>query len=102
MPLPCSTDKHTQCHVHTYAHTQYARRGGEASLDISADLTELGRTPVAVICAGAKSVLDIPRTLEFLETQGVPVVAYGADELPAFFTRHSGCAAPLRVDTPKQ
>ena len=57
---------------------------------------------MAVICAGAKSVLDIPRTLEFLETQGVPVVAYGADELPAFFTRHSGCAAPLRVDTPKQ
>jgi pseudouridine-5'-phosphate glycosidase len=51
-------------------------RGGESSLDISADLTELGRTPVAVVCAGAKSVLDIPRTLEFLETQGVTVAAY--------------------------
>lgn len=71
-------------------------------MDVSADLTELGRTPVAVVCAGAKSVLDIPRTLEFLETQGVPVVAYGADELPAFFTRASGVAAPLRVDTPAE
>ena len=77
-------------------------RGGEATMDVSADLTELGRTPVAVICAGAKSVLDIPRTLEFLETQGVCVAAYGADEFPAFFTRHSGCAAPCRVDTPAQ
>ncbi|KAL4459061.1 hypothetical protein ABPG75_013926 [Micractinium tetrahymenae] len=77
-------------------------RGGEATMDISADLTELGRTPVAVVCAGAKSVLDIPRTLEFLETQGVCVAAYGADEFPAFFTRCSGCRAPARVDTPAQ
>lgn len=77
-------------------------RGGEASMDVSADLTELGRTPVAVVCAGAKSVLDIPRTLEFLETQGVPVAGYGVDELPAFFTRRSGVRAPCRVDTPKQ
>ncbi|GBF99787.1 hypothetical protein Rsub_12227 [Raphidocelis subcapitata] len=77
-------------------------RGGESSMDVSADLTELGRTPVAVICAGAKSVLDIPRTLEYLETQGVPVAAFGADELPAFFTRHSGCKAPCRVDTPRE
>ncbi|KAI8464651.1 MAG: pseudouridine-5'-phosphate glycosidase [Monoraphidium minutum] len=77
-------------------------RGGESSMDVSADLTELARTPVAVICAGAKSVLDIPRTLEFLETRGVPVAAYGVDELPAFFTRASGCAAPCRVDTPAE
>lgn len=77
-------------------------RGGEDSMDISADLTELGRTPVAVVCAGAKSVLDIPRTLEYLETQGVCVAAYGADEFPAFFSRHSGCKAPCRVDTPEQ
>lgn len=71
-------------------------------MDISADVTELGRTPVAVICAGAKSVLDIPRTLEYLETQGVCVAAYGADEFPAFFTPHSGCAAPCRFDTPQE
>ena len=77
-------------------------RGGETSLDVSADLTELGRTPVAVICAGAKSVLDIPRTLEYLETQGVCVAGYGVDEFPAFFTRHSGCKAPTRFDTPRQ
>mmetsp|Transcript_27796 Transcript_27796/g.44573 ORF Transcript_27796/g.44573 Transcript_27796/m.44573 type:complete len:378 (-) Transcript_27796:1780-2913(-) len=77
-------------------------RGGERTMDVSADLTELGRTPVAVVCAGAKSVLDIPRTLEFLETQGAAVVGYGVDEFPAFFTRASGCAAPARVDTPRQ
>jgi len=71
-------------------------------MDISADLTELGRTPIAVICAGAKSVLDIPRTLEYLETQGVCVAAFGTDEFPAFFTRHSGCKAPCRFDTPEQ
>lgn len=74
-------------------------RGGELSLDISADLCELGRTPVCVVCAGAKSILDIPRTLEFLETQGVAVLALGADEFPAFFTRRSGCPAPTRVET---
>jgi pseudouridine-5'-phosphate glycosidase len=77
-------------------------RGAEVSMDISADLTELGRTPVTVICAGAKSVLDIPRTLEYLETQGVCVAAYGVDEFPAFFTRHSGCRAPTRFDSPEQ
>eukprot|EP00877_Chromochloris_zofingiensis_P007065 jgi/Chrzof1/2611/Cz11g22120.t1 len=77
-------------------------RGGETTMDISADLTELGKTPVAVVCAGAKSVLDIRRTLEFLETQGVCVAAYGADEFPAFFSRHSGCKAPCRVDTPSE
>eukprot|EP00897_Mesotaenium_endlicherianum_P009793 jgi/Mesen1/8842/ME000053S08247 len=72
-----------------------------AAMDVSSDLTELGRTPVAVVCAGAKSILDIPRTLEYLETQGVTVVAYGCDEFPAFFTRHSGCHAPCRLDTPE-
>jgi pseudouridylate synthase len=71
-------------------------------MDVSADLTELGRTPVAVVCAGVKSVLDIPRTLEYLETQGVCVAAYGADEFPAFFTRRSGCSAPCRVDSPQE
>eukprot|EP00850_Spirogloea_muscicola_P011955 SM000076S21776 [mRNA] locus=s76:141610:144250:- [translate_table: standard] len=77
-------------------------RMGESTMDISSDLTELGRTPVAVVCAGAKSVLDIPRTLEYLETQGVTVVAYGADDFPAFFTRSSSCLAPCRVDTPEE
>ena len=77
-------------------------RGGEHSLDVSADLHELGRTPVAVVSAGCKAILDIPRTLEVLETQGVPVIGYGCDEVPAFYTRHSGCAAPLRLDTPAQ
>uniref|UniRef100_A0A7R9YTE3 Pseudouridine-5'-phosphate glycosidase n=1 Tax=Chlamydomonas euryale TaxID=1486919 RepID=A0A7R9YTE3_9CHLO len=71
-------------------------------MDVSADLTELSRTPVAVVCAGAKSVLDIPRTLEYLETQGASVAALGCDEFPAFFSRTSGCRAPSRVDTPEQ
>jgi pseudouridine-5'-phosphate glycosidase len=70
--------------------------------DISADLVELARTPVAVVCAGAKSVLDIPRTLEILETQGVPVVGYGADEFPAFYVRTSGEPVTARVDSPRQ
>ena len=74
-------------------------RGGESSLDISADLTELGRTPVIVVCAGVKSILDIPRTLEFLETQGVAVITLGSDEFPAFFTRKSGCKSPLVADS---
>lgn len=75
-------------------------RGGENTMDVSSDLTELGRTPVAVICAGVKSILDIPRTLEYLETQGVPVIGYGTEEFPAFFTRRSRCKVPCRVDTP--
>lgn len=75
-------------------------RGGEASLDVSADLTELARTPVAVVCAGAKAILDLPRTLEVLETQGVPVVGYGTDELPAFYTRDSGVGLTAQVDDP--
>ena len=70
--------------------------------DISADLTELGRTPVAVICAGAKSIFDIPATLEILETQGVPVVGYRTDEFPAFFVQTSGEDITARVDTPVQ
>ncbi|MEM7158657.1 MAG: pseudouridine-5'-phosphate glycosidase [Myxococcota bacterium] len=77
-------------------------RGGQHSLDVSADLTELARTPVAVVCAGCKAILDIPRTLEVLETHGVPVIGYGCDEVPAFYTRTSGCLAPLRLDTPEQ
>jgi pseudouridine-5'-phosphate glycosidase len=77
-------------------------RGGERSWDVSADLFELGRTPVAVVCAGAKSVLDIPRTLEVLESQGVAVAAYGTDEFPAFFSPRSGVRAPARVDSPAE
>jgi pseudouridine-5'-phosphate glycosidase/pseudouridine kinase len=74
-------------------------RGGETSMDVSADLTELGRTPVAVVCAGVKSILDIPRTLEVLETQGVAVAVWRSDEFPAFFTPKSGCSAPSRVNS---
>ncbi|KAH6556846.1 hypothetical protein KP509_1Z151400 [Ceratopteris richardii] len=71
-------------------------------MDISSDLTELGKTPVAVVCAGVKSILDIPRTLEYLETQGVPVIGYGTEEFPAFFTRNSGCKVPCCVYTPNE
>lgn len=74
-------------------------RGGEESLDISADLYELARTPVAVVCAGAKAILDLPRTLEVLETLGVAVVGYGTDEFPAFYSRESGLRTSHRVDT---
>jgi pseudouridine-5'-phosphate glycosidase len=70
--------------------------------DISADLVELSRTPVAVVCAGAKSILDIPRTLEFLETHGVPVVGYGSNEFPAFYVRTSGEAVSTRIDSPRE
>jgi pseudouridylate synthase len=76
-------------------------RGAEQTFDISADLVELGRTPTAVVCAGVKSILDIPKTLEFLETQRVPVIAFGTDEFPAFYTPHSGQKAGLRLDTPE-
>lgn len=74
-------------------------KGAEHSFDISADLQELSRTPVTVICAGAKAILDLPKTLEVLETLGVPVLAYQQDTLPAFWSRDSGLPAPLRVDT---
>ena len=70
--------------------------------DISADLIELARTPVTVVCAGVKSILDIPRTLEILETQGVPVVGYGTDQFPAFFVQSSGEPITSRVDTPSE
>lgn len=73
-------------------------RGAETTFDISADLQELAHTDVAVICAGAKSILDIGLTLEYLETMGVPVVGYGTDEMPAFFTRKSGFGVDYRVD----
>ena len=77
-------------------------RGAEHSFDISADLQELAQTPVIVIAAGAKAILDIPKTLEVLETLGVPVIAYGQNELPAFWSRTSGLNAPLRMDNPAQ
>jgi pseudouridine-5'-phosphate glycosidase len=70
--------------------------------DVSADLTELGRTPVTVVCAGAKAILDLPLTREVLETQGVPVIGYGSDEMAAFYSRESGLPADVRVDTPEQ
>ena len=74
-------------------------RGAEDSFDISADLLELGATPVSVVAAGAKAILDIPKTLEVLETHGVPVIAYGQDDFPAFWSRSSGLSAPLRADS---
>jgi pseudouridine-5'-phosphate glycosidase len=74
-------------------------RGAESSFDISADLTELSATPVTVIAAGAKAILDLPKTLEYLETLGVPVIAFGQDDFPAFWSRSSGLAAPLRMDS---
>jgi pseudouridylate synthase len=77
-------------------------RGAQETFDISADLQELGKTDVAVVCAGAKSILDIGLTLEYLETQGVPVVGYGTDELPAFYTSKSGFPVDYRVDSPRE
>ncbi|MFT8712960.1 pseudouridine-5'-phosphate glycosidase [Komagataeibacter rhaeticus] len=77
-------------------------RGVEETMDISADLTEFARTPVAVVCAGAKALLDLPRTLEFLETQGVPVVGYETSDFPAFWSRSSGLPVPLRADSAKE
>lgn len=77
-------------------------RGAQQSFDESADLTELGTTDVAVVSAGVKSILDIGLTLERLETLGVPVLAYGADEFPSFYSRSSGHAAPMRADTPAE
>lgn len=74
-------------------------RGAETSFDISADLPELARTAVTVVAAGAKAILDLPKTLEYLETEGVPVIAFGQDEFPAFWSRSSGLKAPLRMET---
>ncbi|BCH23068.1 MULTISPECIES: pseudouridine-5'-phosphate glycosidase [unclassified Mesorhizobium] len=76
-------------------------REAEATFDISADLTELGHTPTTVVCAGVKSILDIPKTLEYLETQRVPVIVFGSTEFPAFYTRHSGVHVDQRLDTPE-
>ncbi|MER8714685.1 pseudouridine-5'-phosphate glycosidase [Mesorhizobium sp. M0228] len=77
-------------------------RGAEATFDISADLAELGQTGTTVVCAGVKSILDIAKTLEYLETQRVPVIAYGSDDFPAFYTRSSGLKADHRLDTPDE
>ena len=77
-------------------------RGAETTMDISADLEELGQTPVMVVCAGAKSILDLGLTLEYLETKGVPVIGYGTEELPAFYTRSSGFKVDYRIDTPEE
>lgn len=77
-------------------------KGADQSFDISADLMELAQTPVSVVAAGAKAILDIPKTLEVLETQGVPVIAIGQDEFPAFWSRSSGLPAPLRLDKPAE
>jgi pseudouridine-5'-phosphate glycosidase len=76
-------------------------RGAETSFDVSADLDELAQTPVTVVAAGAKAILDLPKTLEALETRGVPVIAFGQDAFPAFWSRDSGLPAPLRLDTPE-
>ena len=77
-------------------------RGAEVTMDISADLEELAQTPVMVVCAGAKSILDLGLTLEYLETKGVPVLGYGTEELPAFYTRQSGFFVDYRVDSPEE
>lgn len=77
-------------------------RGAETTMDISADLEELAHTPVMVICAGAKSILDLGLTLEYLETHGVPVIGFGTEELPAFYTRTSGFRVDYRIDTPQE
>ena len=77
-------------------------RGAQQTFDISADLEELAQTPVMVICAGAKSILDLGLTLEYLETKGVPVIGYQTEELPAFYTRHSGFKVDYRIDTPEE
>lgn len=77
-------------------------RGAETTMDISADLEELGMTDVMVVCAGAKSILDLGLTLEYLETKGVPVLGYQTEELPAFYTRKSGFKVDYRMDTPKE
>lgn len=77
-------------------------RGAETTMDISADLEELAQTPVMVVCAGAKSILDLGLTLEYLETKGVPVIGYGTKELPAFYTRKSGFSVDYQIDTPEE
>lgn len=75
-------------------------RNGQNTMDVSADLDELSKTPVCVVCAGAKAILDLPRTMEYLETKGVPVIGFGTDELPAFYTAKSGIPLQWRADDP--
>ncbi len=77
-------------------------RGAEATFDISADLEELAKTPVAVVCAGAKALLDLPKTLEYLETRGVPVIGHKTDQFPAFWSRFSGLNVPIRCNSAKE
>ncbi|WP_306146152.1 pseudouridine-5'-phosphate glycosidase [Roseibium sp. MMSF_3412] len=77
-------------------------KGAEETFDVSADLEELARTPVCVVCAGAKALLDLPKTLEVLETKGVPVISFGTSELPAFWSRESGLDAPYSLNTPAE
>ena len=77
------------------------QRGAEKTFDISSDLNELGNTSVCVICAGPKAILDLPKTMEILETKGVPVIGYGVDTLPAFFTRESECKVDFNAKDPK-
>ncbi len=77
-------------------------RNAEVTMDISADLEELAKTPVMVVCAGCKSILDLKLTMEYLETKGVPVIGYGTEELPAFYTRTSGLNVDYRLDTPEE
>ena len=77
-------------------------RNGQDTMDVSADLDELSKTSVCVVCAGAKAILDLPRTMEYLETKGVPVIGFGTDELPAFYTAKSGIPLNWRADDPKE
>ena len=77
-------------------------RNGQDTMDVSADLDELSKTPVCVVCAGAKAILDLPRTMEYLETKGVPVIGFGTDELPAFYTTKSGIPLNWRADDPRE
>lgn len=88
--------------VHRPANSRQRDLSGVLSTDTSADLTELASTPVAVVCAGAKAILDLPATLEYLETQSVPVLGYGTDEFPAFYSRTSGLPVQARVDSAGQ
>ncbi len=88
--------------VHATGGIGGVHRGAESTFDISADLKELSETPVTVVAAGAKAILDLPKTLEVLETLGVPVIAFGQDAFPAFWSRDSGLPAPLRMDSPAQ
>jgi len=92
------------CGIHVFATGGIGgvHRDGHISMDISSDLTELGRCPILVCSAGVKSILDIGRTLEYLETQGVTVLGYQTDNFPSFFVRESGFKVPMRVDSPEE